>query len=475
MSNTEIMRNKLIYVCLFVLLAATSSFAYQTGPDPASNGVFGQAACNAAGCHTGNPLNAAGGTLTLTGLPPNWTPGQTYPLTVTISRAGAVKYGFQLSAVTSSNTQAGSFAAGTGNSKVSVCGAGASNCPSIPSTSVQYAQHNFLTTSSPPFTGIFTVNWTAPANAGTGAVRFNLAANAANGDVSNQGDFIYTRVDTVNPATTAPPPPPPPVVQTFYYPQIANGIQTDGVFWKTTIFLYNPSQTATASGLVTFTKSNGSAFPVTFVNSAGQPSSGNTISFTLGPGVSQKYVSNGAGALDVGFATVTSSEIINGTAIFSEFAPNGALLGEAGVPAADAIARQSIFVDTLAGFKTGVAYANPSSSPATVTLQLFNSAGAAVQAASTITLGPGQHTAQYIGLPNQLFPTAPAFVGTMQITSSSPLAVIALRFDPSFAHFTTLPPVTLASVFREILSPLAWLERFVEDKLDAFAARTRSS
>src|SRR5262249_14970006 len=57
-----------------------------------------------------------------------------------------------------------------------------------------------------PFTGTFTVNWTAPASASVGTVRFNLAGNAANGDGNNTGDFIYTRVDKVSPAAVAQPP-----------------------------------------------------------------------------------------------------------------------------------------------------------------------------------------------------------------------------------------------------------------------------
>jgi len=34
----------------------------------------------------------------------------------------------------------------------------------------------------------------------------------------------------------------------------------------------------------------------------------------------------------------------------------------------------------------------------------------------------------------------------MQLRSSTPLAAIALRFDPIFKVFTTLPPFTLASL-----------------------------
>ncbi|MBI4471460.1 MAG: hypothetical protein HY646_02255 [Acidobacteria bacterium] len=187
-------KHTFLFTFVLGLVWAGLLFGYQNGPDPASNGVFGQAACNASGCHVGNPLNATGGSLALSGLPEQWSPGQTYPLTITVSRSGAVKYGFQLSAVSDSgNTQAGTLAAG--NNRVSV----------ITSAGVQYAQHNAIATTVAPFTGVFTVNWTAPASASVGAVRFNLAGNAANGNFQNTGDFVYTRVDRVSPAATAPP------------------------------------------------------------------------------------------------------------------------------------------------------------------------------------------------------------------------------------------------------------------------------
>jgi hypothetical protein len=170
-------------------------FAYSGGPDPASNGIFGQPACNMAGCHVGNPLNAAGGSLTVNGLPAEYVPDQVYPITVVVQRTGlpsTAKYGFQMSAVDVNGAQAGSFTA-TSN-RVSV----------ISGNSIQFAQHNAIATVIAPFTGIFTFNWRAPASAAAGTVRFNVAGNAANGTGQNDGDFIYTRFIDI-PANAPPP------------------------------------------------------------------------------------------------------------------------------------------------------------------------------------------------------------------------------------------------------------------------------
>src|SRR5439155_1800269 len=167
-------------------------FGYITGPDPASNGIFGDTqACATAGCHVGNPVNATGGSLTLTGLPATWVPGQAYPLTVPVQRTGAILYGFQLSAVVdATNQQAGSFTPGSSRVKV-ITGGG-----------IQYAEHSNAQVQPGP---TFTVTWTAPSTA-VGKVRFNLAGNAANGNIQNTGDFIYTQIFRVDPSVAPPPP-----------------------------------------------------------------------------------------------------------------------------------------------------------------------------------------------------------------------------------------------------------------------------
>src|SRR5688572_28740917 len=99
-------KHTFLFTLLLGLAWAGFLFGYSTGPDPGSNGIFGaNTACNQAGCHVGNPLNAAGGTLTLSGLLAEWTPGQTYPLSITIQRTGALTYGFQFSAVSDTTNQ----------------------------------------------------------------------------------------------------------------------------------------------------------------------------------------------------------------------------------------------------------------------------------------------------------------------------------------------------------------------------------
>jgi hypothetical protein len=236
---------------------------------------------------------------------------------------------------------------------------------------------------------------------------------------------------------------------TIYFPHIANGV-LGSTIWKTTILLTNPAAAGAASGTITFNQDNptdqglaGSPFNISFTDEVGTPTVG-TITFSISPGQTKKYVSAGTGAYSPGFATATTSAgSVTGTAIFSEFdIGTGRLIAEAGVPAANALTKQAVFVDTIGGYNIAVAYANPGPAAATVTFNLLNSTAVSV-ATTNQQLGPGNHVAAFT---SGIFPSVGPLAGTMQITSSVPVPTIALRFDPVFTIFTTLPQLTIASI-----------------------------
>ncbi len=55
-------------------------------PPVARTNAPGEGTCT--GCHTGNALNTAGGSVTIPDLPANFVPGQAYTLTVHVQRHG---------------------------------------------------------------------------------------------------------------------------------------------------------------------------------------------------------------------------------------------------------------------------------------------------------------------------------------------------------------------------------------------------
>jgi hypothetical protein len=122
----------------------------------------------------------------VTGVPARFAAGQKYPLTITLSRPGLVLGGFQLAARFEDGKQAGSLEQG---------GDEAGRLAIQVQSDVHYAnQRRKGATPSVPGSLTWTVLWTAPA--GAMPVTFNVAANAADGDESVRGDYIYTATAT---------------------------------------------------------------------------------------------------------------------------------------------------------------------------------------------------------------------------------------------------------------------------------------
>lgn len=172
--------------------------ANQSGPPAQRTGAPQEQTCAISGCHTSFSPNSGSGTLTLTGLPTNgYTEGQQIALTVTLAQASRQLYGFELTALDSQGRRAGTLAV-TDSSRT------------LLQTSVvngnlrQYISHNFGgSIPNGSNQGSWTFRWTAPATS-TGPVTFYFAGNAANGNGSEDGDFIYTKSAVVQPAAAGP-------------------------------------------------------------------------------------------------------------------------------------------------------------------------------------------------------------------------------------------------------------------------------
>ncbi len=169
--------------------------ASASGPSPSFTDAPLESNCTV--CHTTNPVNTGSGMLQITGIPAMHSPGQEIEITVTATKEDAVIYGFQLTAVDANGNTPGTFAL---------------PAETVPRTQVvsntfdeitrQYAQHTIDGLTGSAFgSNSWTFKWTAPMAAG-GPVNFYAAANAADGDGSPSGDFIYT-ASVVTQAETA--------------------------------------------------------------------------------------------------------------------------------------------------------------------------------------------------------------------------------------------------------------------------------
>ncbi len=157
--------------------------AYPEAPPVAHTGGFGEPTCRR--CHFDLPLDAPGGSLTLDGVPDDYAAGARYLLTAKLIRPQMRRSGFQVSARFADGVRAGQQAGllQPVNDHVDVV--------QDDSSAVEYAHHTRAgTLLATPDTARWTVAWTAPEAAGR--IVFHLAANAANDDASEFGDFIYT-------------------------------------------------------------------------------------------------------------------------------------------------------------------------------------------------------------------------------------------------------------------------------------------
>jgi len=169
-------------------LRLVASHGYAEGAPPGFSGGFKEDSCHA--CHFHEPLNAAPGRVTIEGAPARYTPGQRYTLTVTLARAEMKRAGFQLAVRFADGAQAGSLAPGVDEaSRVHVERQG------VVAYAGQTADGSAVDT---PGTARWRVEWTAPDSGG--AVTLSVSANAANGDDTAEGDFVYTANVTVSPA-----------------------------------------------------------------------------------------------------------------------------------------------------------------------------------------------------------------------------------------------------------------------------------
>lgn len=178
-----------VYVVLVTGIMGTvvsTLFAYSSGPPDGRTGspADNLQTCNDVGCHNNYALDSGSAAFSISA-PGSYTPGEILSVTVSFGNSSTAKHGFELSALDTDNNHVGIFSSvdGDGNTQTN---------------NGDYIKHTSAGSSQSGNAG-WNVNWTAPAD-GQGVVTFYAAGNEANGDGTNQGDYIYT---TTAQSTTA--------------------------------------------------------------------------------------------------------------------------------------------------------------------------------------------------------------------------------------------------------------------------------
>jgi hypothetical protein len=152
---------------------------------------------NCTNCHNSFTLNSGGGSITMqspgmTGF--QYTPGQTYTMSVTVARTGSSLFGVGIEALTSANANAGTLnitdPASTQIKSATVSGVSRRN--------IVHVLNGGASTDSK----VFNFSWTAPA-AGTGNVTFYFAGVSAvgTGNGNENNDYVYTSTQVLTEVT----------------------------------------------------------------------------------------------------------------------------------------------------------------------------------------------------------------------------------------------------------------------------------
>jgi len=132
-------------------------------------------------CHSSSLVNSGTGSVVLSGVPTVFTPGATYPITVTDTEFSARRWGFELIALRSNGSMGGTFTVTDPVNTQIVTASGG----------LDYVMH----TTAGTYAGLagprsWTVDWTAPPLA-DGDIAFTVSGNCANNNQFNTGDKIY--------------------------------------------------------------------------------------------------------------------------------------------------------------------------------------------------------------------------------------------------------------------------------------------
>jgi hypothetical protein len=197
--------------------------------------------------------------------------------------------------------------------------------------------------------------------------------------------------------------------------------------WYSALYFTN-SSTSSVSFTVNFTADNGTPLIVT-------PIKGSSTTLNLAPHATAILEAPNVGNLNQGYATASLPAGVTGYGVFRQ-----SLLGfpdqEAVVPLASSTSTSSTLSWDDTATMTGVAIANPSTLPVTVSLTVWNSSGAVI-GTSSVALPAGSKTETFLRNISGLSGVA-GNRGSAQFTvTSGSVAVLGLRFDGT--AFTSIP------------------------------------
>ena len=264
-----------------------------------------------------------------------------------------------------------------------------------------------------------------PFNSGdivNGTFTFNsdvpISVVALRGFINERGDLLITTLPVAPLGTTS--------TATGLFPHFAAG---GG--WITQLILVNPTD-GILTGRVEFFSQGSDMVPGAPATVTIDGVAASSFAYSIPGRSSRRFVPSGASMVttsgSVRIVPDPGNSAPSGLGVFS-FKPNMFTVAEAGVPLLEPATSVRMYAESTTSIQTGVAVANPSSSPATVTFELSTLPGTSTGLTGTATIpGNGQIATfldQISGLENLTTP----FQGVLRIstTSTAGLSIVGLR------------------------------------------------
>ncbi|PCH67739.1 MAG: hypothetical protein COC01_05125 [Bacteroidetes bacterium] len=192
MSKNTIYTSIVTSAILLILTAASHDIA-STGAPASSTGAPNEETCYTSGCHDDVGLNSGSGILSLEidQNPIKYVAGQTYSITVSITRENIERFGFEILALDDNEENTGEFLITDSDRTQIISG-------SLTNESRKYVTYKYAGTKAVS-TGLgeWSFDWRAPENY-YGNITFYVAGVAANNDATDSGDEVYTESVTLS-------------------------------------------------------------------------------------------------------------------------------------------------------------------------------------------------------------------------------------------------------------------------------------
>jgi hypothetical protein len=219
----------------------------------------------------------------------------------------------------------------------------------------------------------------------------------------------------------------------FFFPHVVTGQLNNDSFRTAMIFTNTAHLKVTLE--IRLKADDGSPLPLGFEGDAEKKS---YVSLELKEGESYTLRSDGAGPLTSGYAVVEASRPLSAKIIISQWDAEGELVTEAGAEAVSLSTQATVPVHVTAKSNLGLVLASPGDA-AKLTLRLYNASGR-LSTSARLSIPAGQRRALFLA--GQLFPDLRDFTGSLSISSTSPIAALAVR--QSAMTMTAIPAIPSA-------------------------------